>query len=334
MKKRLFNSCAPILYLALSILFSGHIQAQSVRTHIDIDSIRIGDVFNYSLLLQLDEEYDNVQFPDTNSFPPSVEILNRKQFKLSEFSDSLIYELQYFGNEDLQIPSLPVLITSDTDTVSLSTEPVTLFFKTIVAEGDTTLKPMKPNYDFPRPWWPWLLAIVALLVFLVWWFKFRKTDTEETQIQTPSIPEFYDPIKELETDLKKIKAETKVEQSKDYKLFYSEIGDAIRTYFEELYKIPALESTSGELIRYLDAYGVDDKLSDITRTVLRRADLVKFAKFTPTLEDAWKTYDEALEFLERAKLTDASRVGRLKAEYDKKYHLSVTKEESNSEKES
>lgn len=325
MKKLLLNRCASILFLALSIIFSGHIQAQSVNTQVDTDSIQIGDTFNYSLLLQLDQEYSNVQFPDTNSFPPTVEVLNRKQFKLSEFSDSLIYELQYFGNEDLQIPSLPVSVFSESDTTTLLTDPVTIFFKTVVAEGDTTLKPMKPNYQFPLPWWPWLLAFIALAGFLLWWFKFREDTKEEMEPDKPSIPEFYDPIKELEKDLLRIKEDTKVEQTKDYKLFYSQIGDALRTYFEVLYKIPALESTSGELIRYLEAYGVDDTLSEKTRSVLRRADLVKFAKFTPTLEDAWKTYDEAIEFLERAKLTDASRIGRLKAEYDAKY-LSVKEE--------
>jgi len=331
MKKLLLNRCALLLVFALSLSLSGYIQAQTVRTQVDADSLRIGDTFNYSLLLQLNQEYENVQFPDTNSFPSSVEVLNRKQFKRSEFSDSLIYEIQFFGNEDLQIPSLPVTIFGETDTVRLTTEPVTLFFKTVVAEGDTTLRPMKPNYVFPRPWWPWLIALIALAGFLIWWFKFKEQKVEEPRTQKPTIPEFYDPIKELEKDLSQIKEETKVEQTKDFKQFYSQIGDAIRTYFEELYKIPALESTSGELIRYIDAYGVDDILAEKTRTILRKADLVKFAKFTPTLEDAWKTYDEALEFSERAKLTDASRVGRLKAEYKNKYYSS-TDEESNSEK--
>jgi hypothetical protein len=332
MKKLLLNRCASFLIVALSILFSGHIQAQSVRTQVDTDSLRIGDTFNYSLLLQLDEEYESVQFPDTNSFPSSVEVLNRKQFKLSEFSDSLIYELQFFGNEDLQISSLPLRIISESDTSTLYTDPVTIYFRTIVAEGDSTLKPMKPNYKFPRPWWPWILALIALTGFLIWWFKIREQGTEEIKTQKPVIPIFYDPVKELEKDLLLIKKETKVEQTKDFKLFYSQIGDAIRTYFEELYKIPALESTTGELIRYLDAYGVDDILTEKTRSILSKADLVKFAKFTPTLDDAWKTYHEAHEFLERAKLTDASRVGRMKAEYDSKY-ASADEEEPNSKKE-
>ncbi|MDZ7806772.1 MAG: hypothetical protein U5K71_06620 [Gracilimonas sp.] len=322
MKELLLNRCATLLFLALSIFISGNVQAQSVRTQVDTDSLRIGDTFNYSLLLQLDEEYQSVQFPDTNSFPSSVEVLNRKQFKLSEFSDSLIYELQYFGNEDLQISSLPVTILNESDTTTLYTDPVTIFFQPVVAEGDTTLKSMKPNYEFPRPWWPWILALIALAAFLIWWFKFREQDEDVPEVQKPTIPDFYDPIKELENDLIRIKEETKVEQTKDFKLFYSQIGDAIRTYFEELYKIPALESTSGELIRYLDAYGVDDILAEKTRNILRRADLVKFAKFTPTLEDSWKTYDEALEFLERAKLTDAPRIGRLKTEYDTRYYSS------------
>lgn len=190
MEKFLLNRCAPLLFIALSILFSGHIQAQSVRTQVDTDSLRIGDTFNYSLILQLNEEYESIQFPDTNSFPTSVEVLSRKQFKLSEFSDSLIYEIQFFGNEDLQIPALPLRIVSESDTSRLFTDPIIVYFKSIVAEGDSTLKPMKPNYEFPRPWWPWILALIALIGFLVWWFRIREKVKEEPNTQKREIPVF------------------------------------------------------------------------------------------------------------------------------------------------
>jgi len=53
---------------------------------------------------------------------------------------------------------------------------------------------------------------------------------------------------------------------------------------------------------------------------------VKFAKFTPTLEDAWKTYDLALEFLERAKLADSARISRLKAKYNEQFTLTSPQE--------
>lgn len=306
------------------LLWSASLFAQSVQTRVSADSLRVGDTFQYSLIVQLDKEYSDIQFPDTNSFPPSIDLIDRKQFKLSEFSDSLIYNLQYFGNQDLQIASQPITLYSSEDTTVIYSDPVVLRFKSIVAEGDTTLKPLKTIYAFPRTWWPWILAAILIGGFLLWWYKFREKPQEIHTEPEPEIKPFYNPIKELEKTLNTIKRESKVAETKDFKTFYSEIGDAIRTYFEELYNIPALESTSNELLRYLEAYGVDGFMVDKTRTVLRKADLVKFAKFTPSLQDAWKTHNEAEEFLERAKLADSARISRLKAKYDKQFQPSST----------
>ena len=315
-----------LFLLLVACLCSMQVVAQNVNTHVSTDSITVGQIFKYSLTVQLNQEYQRVQFPDTNAFPSSVEFTERQQFKLSEFSDSLVYNLQYFGNQNLQISSLPVTIFMDTDSTVIYTDPVLVSFKNVVAEGDTTLKPMKPIYAFPRPWWPWVLAGLAIIALLIWWFRFRDR-AEETSIETPEIEPFYNPLVALESKLQAIKKDSQLAETKNFKLFYSELGDAIRAYYEELYKIPALESTSGELMRYLGAYGVDDELTEKTRLILKKADLVKFAKYTPTLDDAWKTYEMALEFSERAKLADSARIARLKAKYNEQFEMEIPKQE-------
>lgn len=308
-----------VLALLVSSIWFSSVSAQTIQSLVDTDSVSVGDIFTYSITLQLDQEYETIQFPDTNAFPPAVELIERKQFKLSEFSDSISYKLQYFDNEDLFIAPVSVNLFGETDTTTLQTDPVTLFFKNVVAEGDTTLKPMQPIFTFPRPWWPWVLAAVLLGGFLYWWFKIRNEEEEPQTEQTPEIKPFHNPLVALEEKLERIKSTSNIAETKDFKVFYSDIGDAIRAYFEELYNIPALESTSTELLRYLDAYGVDDTLNEKTRIILRKADLVKFAKFTPTLDDAWKTYDEAKAFLGRAKLVNASRIGQLRAKYNAQF---------------
>jgi hypothetical protein len=316
-----------LLVLLVSCFYSAQVFAQGVNTRVTTDSLTVGEVFEYSVAIQFDREYQNVQYPDTNSFPSSLELISRQQFRTSDFSDSLVYTLQYFNNQDVQISSLPITLYGTNDSSTVFTDPVPLYFKTVVAKGDTTLKPMKPIFVFPRPWWPWVLAGLALAGFLLWWFIFRDQEKAERVVSEPQIEPFYNPLEELEKQLLAIKKESKVAETKNFKLFYSEVGDAIRAYFEDLYNIPALECTSSELLRYLDAYGVDDTLTEKTRLILRRADLVKFAKYTPTLEDAWQTYDYALEFLEQAKLADSARIGRLRAKYNQQFMITSTQKE-------
>ncbi|MEX0609153.1 MAG: hypothetical protein WD016_12415 [Balneolaceae bacterium] len=295
------------------------ISAQTVNTHISTDSVFVGDVFHYSLVLQLDEEYNRLIFPDTTAFPSSLELLRQQQFKLSQFSDSLAYRLQFFGSEDIRISSMPVVLISGQDSTTIYTDPVVIYFKSMVDEGDSSIRPLKPIFGFPRAWWPWIIAALLIAAFLIWWFKFREEPEKKTTKPLPQIKPFYNPLKELENTLVSIKKNSKVTTTKDFKTYYSEISDAIRKYYEDLYKIPALESTSRELLRYLDAYGADQEMLDYTRKVLMSADLVKFAKYTPTLDDAQNTYEVALNFLERAKQADSTRISHLRSQYEAQF---------------
>ncbi|MTI87570.1 MAG: hypothetical protein FH748_06330 [Balneolaceae bacterium] len=311
----------PIFFI-VTLMLSASLSAQNIKTYTSADSLKAGDVFNFSILTQLNKEYDRIQFPDTSAFPGELELVGQQQFKLSTFSDSLSYRIQFFATEDVIIPPLPVLIISKTDTTQLFTKPVQLYFKTVLPKEaqESEFKPLKNIFDFPRLIWPWLLAALALAAGLIWWFFYREEEEFE-EIEEVSKPVvFHNPLEELENDLQQIRQNTRIAETKDFKLFYSQVSDAIRTYYEDLYQIPALESTTRELLRYLEAYGVDHEMTDTTRKVLNRSDMVKFAKFTPTLDDAWKTYDLAIHFRDRARQVDSGRISRLKREFNQQFN--------------
>lgn len=310
-------------FLGLLLLFlQPTLYGQSVRAGASTDSVSAGDVFQYRMILQQNQEYDRIVYPDTALFPPTIELRNRQQFKTSAFADSVVYHFQFFGNEDVFIPSLPVILISGSDTSTVYTNSVALSYKALVAEGDTSIKPLKPVFSFPRVWWPWLIAALLLAAFLVWWFKFREKAEPAPAAPMPEIIPFNDPHEELHRTLKTIKEQyPNLAIVRDFKPYYSDISDALRLYFERLYLIPALESTSRELLRYLDAYGVDDIMTDLTRRILNKSDLVKFAKFTPTPDDAIATYELAAEFLQRAEQADARRIARMKKKHDEQYGI-------------
>lgn len=76
-------------------------------------------------------------------------------------------------------------------------------------------------------------------------------------------------------------------QKGEVKNYYSELTDIARNYIEEAIHIPAMESTTSELIAALRSATVKKKMSLTPETVenlervLRQADLVKFAKSKP-----------------------------------------------------
>lgn len=292
---------------------------QSVSASGPIDSLTVGEIFNFSITIKNSVPAEKVIFPDSNSFYGDIEFLSSSHFKVSSSTDSTEFNLQFFGVEDASIPPLPIRIVSGSDTTLIFTDPYQLFYKQTIGSENDELKPLKPNFAFPRIIWPYLVGLLVLLAtgLFIWWKFFRSQDEQETE--TRPIPEFKNPLDELEAILIRLKEEHTGKIEKDFKWFYSELGDAIRWYIEELYKIPALESTTREVLRYMDAFGVDVQMIKHTRTVLNEADMAKFAKFKPTLDESWNAYKEGLAFMERAKAVDSMRIHRMKREFENQY---------------
>lgn len=311
------------------LLFAGLLGATSVSyaqnssAASSKDSLTVGEVFSISVKLQLDQPYDRVIFPDSSSFPPVLELLNVQQFRVTDFADSVLYTLQFFGNTNLTLPPFPVFLVNARDTSVVFSNPVALYFKSVLPSEDAELKPLKPIFDISG--FPWALAIILLALILAAALAFytwkKRMNAEPVQKEIEFDP-FISPLAELENTLSYLKQEYDLAATKDYKYFYSSLSDSIRAYFEELYNIPALESTSRELFRYLDAFGVDHEMTKSTRLVLNRSDMVKFAKYTPTLDDAWTCYQYSIDFLDRARLVDASRISRKKAMYEAQFKQS------------
>lgn len=304
-----------LLFIGSIFLMSGIASAQTVTSSIPDDSLTVGQVFNMAITVKSSSPYDKVIFPDSSTFNEDLEFITSKHFKVSASSDSAEYSLQFFGVEDIIIPPLPVRIVANSDTNLVFTDPVQLLYKQTIASEEDPFKPFKPNFTFPRTIWPYLVLILLLLVisFFVWWKYFRNKEIEQTEPE--EIPVFENPVHQLESYLSDIKEKHTTAQEKDFKWFYSDLGDALRWYIEELYKIPALESTSREVLRYMDAFGIDVELIKHTRKILIEADMAKFAKFKPTLDQSWKAFQEAELFLERAKVIDGDRIERLRKKF-------------------
>ncbi|MFA5667600.1 MAG: hypothetical protein WC967_00020 [Balneolaceae bacterium] len=318
-----------LLFFLLSIFFALNTTsvAQSVSTNGPTDSLTVGERFNFALKVQSDKQYDKIIFPDSTFFTNHIEFVERKQFRVSNFADSVNYSLQFFANKDINIAPLPVQIVAGKDTTTLFTSVYPLHFKSVITEQTEDFAPLKPIFDFAMIIWPWVLA--ALLLGVVAYFLYRKYRkkpevVEEVEVK---VPVFINPLQTLEQRLSEIKHEHSNRIEKDYKHFYSELGDSIRLYLEEVYSIPALESTTRELMRYLEAFGVDLELASETRAILTEADMIKFAKTTPTLDQSWQAFQRGLTFYERAKSYDIQRIARLKERFEAQFKKPETDSE-------
>ena len=130
--------------------------------------------------------------------------------------------------------------------------------------------------------WVYLLILVVLagIGYLIYYLiqKNKKPKVEEIVYASP--------IEKATAHLKTLEKKSLVERG-EVKAYYSELTDIVRTYIEEAIEIPAMESTTDELIAAFKIAIVKKKLALNDETiknlerVLKQADLVKFAKSKP-----------------------------------------------------
>ena len=270
-------------------LFSIASFAQKISSSIDSTSIKIGQELIYSIEVEVDTS-SLVVFPEGQTFLP-LEMIESYKVDATKLGDrfKLIkkYGLTQFDSGTYTIPRQKILIGDyEAFTDSLKVEVRTI-------EVDTTQQPLysiKPIIEVdksPSNWWLYFLIIIvslALVAFLLYWFIWRQkplTEEEKVALLPP-----YERAKLALVELDK----SGYLQNDEIKEYYSELTGIIRKYLDEKVYDHALESTTEELINRLnllrDGNQIDLSKEDIDNidTILRRADLVKFAKSKPDKE--------------------------------------------------
>ena len=85
------------------------------------------------------------------------------------------------------------------------------------------------------------------------------------------------------------------------KAYYMALTDTLRKYIEERFGFNANELTTREIVERLTAQNDLDALAEL-RSVLEMADLVKFAKFRPSLEEQGQNLMQALNYVQATKI--------------------------------
>ena len=90
----------------------------------------------------------------------------------------------------------------------------------------------------------------------------------------------------------------RVWQQGDHKAYQSRLTDLLRGYIEERYQVPALESTTDELLHELRVSPLNTDQQNLLGNMLRLADLVKFAKALPSPQENEQMMANALRFVQ------------------------------------
>ncbi len=273
-----------LVYILFLIGFWGFSQENPVSVVADTTSIRIGEQIQYKILVN---ETNNVIFPKLQMDSlGKVEVV--EALPIDTLKDRLEkrYLLTSFDSGQYIIPKQQVLVNNKkffTDSLLVIVAKVKV---------DTTKQKMFPIKsikrepktfeDYKHLWW-WLIPILILLAVALYFILRKKEKKAEVKVYIAPIQEAMQRLKELD--------EKQLLQQNKIKAYYTELTDIVRTYLEKDVNIPALESTTNELVETIIDFNESSNLGIAKETiqqlkeVLQGADLVKFAKSKPMIEE-------------------------------------------------
>lgn len=289
-----------IIYIFLLITSMGFSQTPIIKAKIDTTSIRIGEQFLYQISV---DKTKHVILPKLENLK-GLEVVSES--KTDTIKNSLIkkYILTGFDSGAFYIPQQQVFVKNqayltDSLLINIATIPIdTTKIKKFPIKG---IKGEPYQFiDFQQYLW-WLIFAIICIGGILYYFIIKKKKGAEEIVIEPSIPPYEEAIQKLhQLDQKLLWQNNKV------KRYYSELTEIVRAYIERELKIPALESTTDELINVLIDFNTTKSIETTEETIqklkklLQEADLVKFAKSKPLaheIEDDRKNAENIVNYL-------------------------------------
>jgi hypothetical protein len=217
-----------------------------------------------------------------------------------------------YDSGDAVLPPLKFLcaLAGDTTTRTISTNEILLSIRTVPVDTTQEIKDLKPPISIPLAWWEVLLylaglgALVALAYVLYRWRKKRKTT-----VAGDIPPASRRPAHVIAFDDLGCLKEKRLWQQGLIKQYYTEVTEILRRYMENRYSLMALERTTDEILDDLRRLRMKEELLGKADGLLRRADLVKFAKHQPVLNEHEESMQTAYDFVERTKIVEQVTTG-------------------------
>lgn len=286
------------------------VKAQQVTVDATIDSLQlmIGEQakvklevsFDANQKMQLPQLRDtlvrgveilNIAKPDTQLLNDGKRMLVNQEYTITSFDSALYYlpPFEVLVNDQayrskalaLKVYSVPV------DTLN----PDQFFGPKSIREVPVTWE------DISTIFWLTLLmvALGGLGYYLYKRFKDNKPIIRKIKVE-PKLPPHIQALQDIE----RIKGDKHLRMV-DPKAYYTELTDVLRTYMAERFGFNAMEMTSSEIIDKLLETNDKESIREL-KYLFETADLVKFAKHSPLMNENDMNLVNAVEFINQTKV--------------------------------
>ena len=295
--------------LAFATVASAQSWDEGVSVALDTTTLRIGEQATLTMSVQYrtDAGVPTIAWPAINdTLAPHVEVVSDSGVDTlpsrdiaSAFAQQRLLKLTSFDTGYWAIPPFRFAMNGSV----METKPVLLHVIGVPLDSTLTARDIKGIHELPFSIAYWLrehvtwiaggVAIVGLAVLLLW-LILRKKKAKPVKAA---------PVVEIPIHLRTLEALNALEkqrlwQSGEHKAYHSRITDLLRAYIEERYRVPAMESTTDELLQELKVSALPVDHRNQLGNMLRMADMVKFAKAHPSPVENEQMMSGALRFVQ------------------------------------
>lgn len=283
--------CLYIWLLCLPVVVAS--QNYSVQISADTNSISIGEQAKISITYNI-SQHSQYQHPIYGEeLVKNVIFCSSPQFdtvaiEKDSFNITCTYCITSFTPGEYSFQIGPILYNQKDTLWSPS---IQLSVTAVDVDLQADIRDIAPIHESKYSWYErnkvWILMFIGIIILLaiafgVWWYvtKIRKKTIDTLDTELPNELAHIRALRLLEEIQNK---ELCMQQL--HKQYYTEITDVLREYYQTTLGIPIFERTSDEIIRDISRTGkVSIAVIQNLKLLLHQADLVKFAKYIPHIE--------------------------------------------------
>jgi len=276
----LLFAIASVLLLVTATVATGDDAARAVRveTWAAADSVTVGQRLHVSYAATFPESLTLLpleKFDTGNCRFVSVQWRDRSDAGVRIKQADLV--VLPMGLESAQLPPAPFLFLLPAgDTLIAFSDAIDIPIRQLTSAGSEP-QPLKPQWEAPASYLVHFLVggLALLAAIALWlWLRWRKR-RPVVEAPKPVLPADYVALKALG----EIESMNLLEGGR-HKKYYTLVIDVVRHYLERRYGVQTMDRTTDEIIYDLDGRRV--RVDDL-ESLLREADLVKFAKYKPEI---------------------------------------------------
>ncbi len=256
--------------------------------------ITVGDMIHYTMSVQAPEGSE-VAIP-----PPGTQ-LGRFLIRDYEFSEpqttdqglgqEFSFDITAYATGELVIPAVPVIVKDPSGAVNvLITEAIRIRVSAVTNPDDLEVRDVKAPLEIPINYTPYILGIVAGLLFIaavivviLYFTRWRSEALPEPEPIKPPHILAYEELRVLD--------KLGLLEAGEFEAYYTMLSEIMRRYIALRWKIYALEYTSNEIMDRLKHKSLGSKVFERVRWFLDETDLVKFARYTPVQNDRTEVFE-------------------------------------------